>query len=181
MTGGTPAVGRASMVINSAGTIVYTRNFVGAANDCDVDLDEPILWQKSTDYVAGDHVRSSNNEIFFMATDSGTSGMSEPSWHATFGSSTNDGSVSWVCVGTTWAPGKAYTMGMTVTATSGSGSTRTGFTFQVQTAGSSGATRSGQRRPVARSLTTGSPGKQSPFSRQLSKLQSVATRLPHRW
>ena len=131
--GGTPIVGRASMVINASNTVVYTKNFIGSANNCEVDMGYPNDWQATTAFVAGDHIRSSNN---FMATNSGTSGAVAPVFNQTFGATTTDGTITWVCTGSNWGASRAYTAGMTVRTSFG----YVGFNYQATTSGTSGAT-----------------------------------------
>ena len=51
--GGTPIVGRASMVINASNTVVYTKNFIGTANNCDADIGYAGDWHATTAYLTG--------------------------------------------------------------------------------------------------------------------------------
>ena len=58
--GVTPYVGRASMVINSAGTVLYTRNFLGPNATCDPDIEATTPWSAGTAFAAGAAVRPAN-------------------------------------------------------------------------------------------------------------------------
>lgn len=71
--------------------------------DCKVRLDPPV-WQASTAYSvrasgeaeSGDEIApSTQNGAWFRCIEAGTSGASEPSWDATPGNTTVDGSVTW--------------------------------------------------------------------------------------
>ena len=137
VVGGTPIVGRASMVINAANSVVYTKNFIGTAvgSTCDADMGAPNIWQPSSAYAAGDHVARTGGGNF-MATNAGTTGTVQPAWNIAFGATTVDGTITWVSVGTGWATGRAYTAGMVVRTTAGF----IGFNFKCVTAGTSGAT-----------------------------------------
>ncbi|MGH9443467.1 MAG: putative Ig domain-containing protein [Thermoanaerobaculia bacterium] len=128
-TGGTPVVGRASMVINSAGSVAYTQNWLGdTTNNCEIDLGNPLDWNASVAYQSGDYVRNTAHDTVFMATNSGTSGASEPPWNTAFGVTTSgDGGVTWKSSGNRdWQSGLAYTVGMVVHP-----SAYFGFSFQV--------------------------------------------------
>src|SRR5438045_2266800 len=82
VTGGTPIVGRASMTINDAKTIVYTKNFIGTENNCDADPGYAREWEKSTAYLSGDHIFSSSSCCdMWMATNNGMSGATEPAFN----------------------------------------------------------------------------------------------------
>ena len=131
-TGGTAIVGRASMAINDSDTVAYTRQYLGLANNCDVDPNFVSGWRPSTAYLVGDHARASGSN--FIATQAGTSGASQPSCGG-IGVETTDGSVKWKCEGSNWTASASYTAGMVVRSI-----TRFGFLFQAQNDGTSGAT-----------------------------------------
>ena len=111
---GTPDVGRASMVINAAGTVAYTKNFVGAEASCDADLRNTSEWQPTQAYALHDHVVpiGAFGGNHFMAMNAGTSGAVEPVWPAAFGATVVDGTITWINDAQNWAPGRAYTAGM---------------------------------------------------------------------
>jgi hypothetical protein len=138
---GTPDVGRASMVINGAGTVAYTKNFVGTNATCDADLRDSPEWQPTTAYALHDHVfrLTGSTGDHFMAMNAGTSGAVEPVWPAAFGGTVVDGTITWVNVGQTWVTGRAFTVGMTVRPAIVS-VFQLGFNFQATTSGTSGAT-----------------------------------------
>ena len=135
--GGTPIVGRASMVINSSNSVVYTKNFLTLENNCDIDSGYAQDWKATTAYVTRDHVRKvRSGNTNFMATNSGTSGAVEPVWNLTFGTTTTDGTITWICTGGRWTASRAYTVGMSVIPASQT----VGFTYQATTGGTSGLT-----------------------------------------
>ncbi len=138
---GTPDVGRASMVINIAGTVVYTKNFVGAEATCDADLRNTAEWQPTQAYALHDNVVPIG--VFggnkFMAMNAGTSGAVEPVWPAAFGATVVDGTITWINAAQDWAPGRTYTAGMIAESVIVS-VYRIGFNFQATTSGTSGAT-----------------------------------------
>src|SRR4029077_12244973 len=57
----TPYVGRASMVINTAGTIVYTRNFLGSNATCDPNIEATTIWTANAAFASGAVVRPSGS------------------------------------------------------------------------------------------------------------------------
>src|SRR5437868_2676202 len=75
LTGGTPIVGRASMVINASGNVVYTKNFINTT--CDADIGLPTKWQPSSAYLARDNALGAPAERI-VALNSGTSGATQP-------------------------------------------------------------------------------------------------------
>jgi hypothetical protein len=138
---GPPYAGRASLVINAAGTVVYTKEFIGLEASCDADPRNSAEWQPNTVHALHDNVvpLSTFGGNKFMATTAGTTGAVEPAWPAAFGGTVVDGTITWVNVGDTWAPGRAYQAGM-VAAPATPSVYRIGFLFQAQNAGTSGAT-----------------------------------------
>ncbi|HYR29378.1 MAG TPA: hypothetical protein VEU30_12985, partial [Thermoanaerobaculia bacterium] len=135
-TGGTAIVGRASMVINPSNTIAYTRQYLGYENNCDVNMGVPSDWRASTAYLAGDHVRRFGTN--YVATSSGTTGVSGPSCGSGIGTASVDGSVNWLCEGTFWTANATYTAGM-VTVPNNS----FGFMYQAQNSGMTAPTEPG--------------------------------------
>jgi len=57
----------------------------------------PPAWTADTAYLAGDS-EVTVGSLVYMATRSGISGNSAPSWPTTFGASVTDGTCAWVCV-----------------------------------------------------------------------------------
>ncbi len=53
---GPPYVGRASMVINGAGTVAYTKDFIGLQASCDADPRNSAEWQPNTAHALHDNV-----------------------------------------------------------------------------------------------------------------------------
>jgi PKD domain len=92
-------VGRASMVINASGSVLYTKHFLNGT--CDVrDVEALNRWQSSHPYAAGAVVAPSSgypapNGFFgfnFQAMNGGTSGGAEPTWPRTgIGATVQDG------------------------------------------------------------------------------------------
>lgn len=105
--GGQPYVGRASMVINAAGTVVYTRNFLGANATCDPNERSDNQWTASTAFAVGAVVRPTGffgangyRGFNFQATNAGTSGATEPTWPITgVGATVNDNGIVWTAIG----------------------------------------------------------------------------------
>jgi len=138
---GPPYVGRASLVINAAGTVAYTKEFIGLQASCDADPRNSAEWQPNVAHALHDNVvpLSTFGGTKFMATNAGTTGAVEPAWPAAFGGTVVDGTITWVNAGQIWAPGRAYDAGMI--AESGIVNVyRIGFLFQAQNSGTSGAT-----------------------------------------
>ncbi len=56
-------------------------------------------WQASTNYALGDSVRPTtrNNFVYEATADSGSSGVSEPTWPTTPGNTVVDGGITWTC------------------------------------------------------------------------------------
>jgi hypothetical protein len=138
---GPPYVGRASMVINAAGTVSYTKEFIGLQASCDSDPRNSAEWQPNTAHALHDNVVPLS--VFggnkFMATTAGTTGAVEPVWPAAFGATVVDGTITWVNAGDQWVAGRAYQAGM-VAAPAIVSVYRLGFLFLAQNAGTSGAT-----------------------------------------
>jgi hypothetical protein len=81
-------VGRASMAINSAGSVLFTRILGGAPT-----------WTSSTGFPTGRFVTPTsgkNNPWRFEATTGGTSGPLEPNWPVTLGTTIADGTITWI-------------------------------------------------------------------------------------
>ena len=104
---GVGEVGRASMVINGAGTVLYTKNFLGAGSTCDVfEIQARNSWQPGTAYVTGDVVRPVNgfgtpngfDGFNFVANNSGTSGATEPTWPTTINTTVGDNGITWQAI-----------------------------------------------------------------------------------
>ena len=89
---GPPYVGRASMVINGAGTVSYTKVFLGLQASCDSDLRNSAEWQPNTVHALHDNVvmLDSFGGTKFMAQTAGTTGAVEPAWPAAFGGTVVD-------------------------------------------------------------------------------------------
>ena len=137
---GPPYVGRAGMVINGAGTVAYTKNFLGLNATCDADPRTSNEWQPTQAYALHDNVAPpSVGGAKFMATNAGTSGAVEPAWPLAFGGTVVDGTITWVNAGEFWVSGQAYQAGM-VEQPSSVTVYRLGFLFQAQNAGTAGAT-----------------------------------------
>ena len=93
-----PYVGRASMVINSAGTVLYTKNFLGPNATCDPNVEAQNIWSAGTAFAAGSVVRptpgfSQPNGFrgFNFQSSGGTSSGTEPTWPTTIGGTVVDG------------------------------------------------------------------------------------------
>jgi len=103
--GGATMVGRASMVINSAGTVVYTKNFIGA--NCDPHIESQNIWQPNAAFAAGAVVRPSGGtgppngfQGFNFSSSGGTSGATEPTWPTSgVGATVVDGTITWTAIG----------------------------------------------------------------------------------
>ena len=103
------AVGRASLVINSSGTVFYTRQLAGGSCDLDPSACPPNTncpnWAPTTPYSLGTVVLSTGGVfdayagLLFQVTKAGTSGSSEPSWPILAGGTVGDGSVTWKAIG----------------------------------------------------------------------------------
>ena len=66
-------------------------------NRCGIIL-EPNDWQAETEYAVGDIVKATTYDgRRYVCITAGTSGTTEPSWDATIGNTTNDGTVVWQC------------------------------------------------------------------------------------
>jgi hypothetical protein len=130
--GGTPAVGRPSMVINDSGTVLYTKQFAGSA--CDPDLDAPNHWFASAAHAQNDTVipTSGGGGFMFRAQNAGTSGAVEPAWPVVFGATIVDGSITWQATDRFWVANRAYPLGTTVAPQN---FLRFGFTFQATQGG----------------------------------------------
>ena len=133
--GGTPAVGRPSMVINTGGAVLYTKQFAGSA--CDADPGEASYWNPSTAYAANDVARpvTGGGGFYFRATNAGTSGASEPAWPTTFGLTVVDGTITWQAQDQGWTAARTYPAGVTVRPSGN----RFGFNFQAVTGGTTAA------------------------------------------
>jgi hypothetical protein len=131
--GGTAIVGRPSMVINSSNSIVYTRQYLGEENNCDVSPSDVSRWTASTAYLAGDHASTFTRHM--MAMNSGTSGAVTPSCGAT-GSTVVDGTITWLCSTVGWTASTTFTAGMVIETIPS-----VGFLYQAQNTGLTGATQ----------------------------------------
>jgi hypothetical protein len=127
------------MVINTAGTVVFTANVLG--NTCDVDFRESAAWKTAVAHAAGDFVAPTGSfgGDQFMAQNAGTTGATEPAWPAAFGATVTDGTITWVNSGQTWLPSTAYTAGMVAQPTS-PGVYRIGFLYKATNTGTTAAT-----------------------------------------
>jgi putative Ig domain-containing protein/PKD domain-containing protein/galactose oxidase-like protein len=130
------AVGRPSMMINSAGDVAYTRQLAG--NSCDADMGIDAHWRPSQAYSTDDVVRPLFNpsSFVFRATNSGTTGSSEPVWPNTFGTTIVDGGVTWQATDRNWVANRTYAAGATVLPSG----VDFGFTFHTNSGGTTGAT-----------------------------------------
>ncbi len=137
--GGAPSVGRPSMVINSSGSLLYTKQFAGSA--CDLDPASPTFWFPSTAYQANDIARpvTGGNNFFFRATNSGTSGATEPIWPLSNGATILDGTITWQAEFRLWTASQAFPAGAVVLPT-GSFFNNFGFNFLAVTGGTTGPT-----------------------------------------
>ena len=131
-TGGTAIVGRPTMVINPSNSIVYTRQYLGEANNCDVNAADVTNWKPSTAYLAGDHASASTHMI---AMNAGTSGTVTPICGAV-GTTVVDGTITWLCGTAFWTASTTYTAGMVINS-----NPRVGFLYQAQNSGTTGATQ----------------------------------------
>lgn len=115
-------------IINNAGTVtrVDTRH---------------LQWAGSTTNEAGDRrVPTALGSFWYVATNSGTTGVSEPTWPITIGNTVVDGGITWRCEGTYSGPAKfqashVYALGDEVIPT-----TENGYWYEVTIAGTSDAT-----------------------------------------
>jgi hypothetical protein len=104
--GVTTDVGRASMVINSANTVIFTSNTLGGT--CDVfDVRAQNTWVASHAYAAGAVVAPTasfgNPNGFdgfnFQANNAGTSGATEPTWPTSgIGATVGDNGITWKAI-----------------------------------------------------------------------------------
>ncbi len=101
----TPIVGRATMTINGAGTVVYTRTVLGGT--CDVfDIRAQNIWQANHAYAAGSVVaptaapgQPNGFDGFNFQTTGGTSGGTEPTWPTTgVGATVGDNGMTWTAI-----------------------------------------------------------------------------------
>jgi len=104
--GGTvqPIVGRAGMVINAAGTVLYTKNFLGGT--CDPNIEASTIWAANTAFANGVAVRPTSSfsqpngfRGFNFQSSGGTSGATEPAWPTTIGATVTDGTITWTAIG----------------------------------------------------------------------------------
>jgi len=129
------------MVINGAGTVAYTKVFLGLQASCDSDLRNTAEWQPNQAYALHNNVVPLNTfgGNKFMATNAGTSGAVEPAWPAAFGGTVVDGTITWVNAGQQWTAARAYQAGMVAEPASVS-TYQLGFVFLATTSGTSGGT-----------------------------------------
>jgi hypothetical protein len=101
----TPDVGRASMVINAAGTVIYTKNFLNGT--CDVfDIRARNNWAPGIATAAGAVVRPSGfygppngfQGFNFQANNAGTTGSTEPTWPTAIGQTVGDNGITWTAI-----------------------------------------------------------------------------------
>ena len=101
----TSIVGRASMVINGAGTVVYTRTVLGGT--CDVrDVRAQFTWQPNHVYAVGSVVAPTASpgqpngfDGFNFQTSGGTSGATEPTWPTSgIGATVGDNGMTWTAI-----------------------------------------------------------------------------------
>ncbi|MGH9563932.1 MAG: hypothetical protein ACRD3S_20970, partial [Terracidiphilus sp.] len=70
-----------------------------------------VMWQSNTDFAAGDFIVDDNLNIQVVKT-AGTSGGPPPQWPTAFGTTTTDGSVTWVENGpASWQPNQNFAAG----------------------------------------------------------------------
>lgn len=103
-------------------------------------------WQASTSYSVGDRVVSTSSTDFlgkhFECVTAGVSDSSEPTWNATVGGTTNDGSCVWTTRGSAnyWAANATYTLGDRVVPTYNYGTAAAkSYCYECTTAGTAGA------------------------------------------
>ena len=101
-----PYVGRASMVINAAGTVLYTKNFLGVNATCDPNVEAQNVWLAGTAFAAGAVVRPTQSfnqgngfRGFNFQSSGGTSGGTEPTWPTAIGATVLDGTITWTAIG----------------------------------------------------------------------------------
>jgi hypothetical protein len=126
------------MVINTAGTVVYTRQLAG--NNCDADLREDAQWRATTTYSQNDVVAAlakPSGGFVFRAMNTGTTGATEPTWPLIFGNTVLDGSVTWQATDENWHANRTYAAGATVSPVS---NPDFGFNFQTLGGGTTGST-----------------------------------------
>ncbi len=69
-------------------------------------LETYTAWQANTDVSAGAHVRPGTaNGYWYAAINDGTTGANQPAWSTTVGTTVTDGTVTWICAGSTTMAG----------------------------------------------------------------------------
>jgi hypothetical protein len=105
LPGATTDVGRASMVIDSANTVIFTSNTLGGT--CDPNVEAIGFWSAGHAFAAGAVVKPSasfgNPNGFdgfnFQAQNAGTSGGTEPTWPTSgIGATVVDGGITWKAI-----------------------------------------------------------------------------------
>ncbi|MEO8430696.1 MAG: hypothetical protein ABI592_04235 [Acidobacteriota bacterium] len=134
--GGSPSIGRPSLEINNAGTVLYTKQFAGSA--CEPDAGGVSNWRPSTVYAANDVADplTGGGGFEFRATNAGTSGATEPVWPVVFGTTIVDGTITWQATDRSWTAARTLPVGAVVRPTFST----FGFNFQVTQAGTTGGT-----------------------------------------
>ncbi|MEO8430695.1 MAG: choice-of-anchor tandem repeat NxxGxxAF-containing protein [Acidobacteriota bacterium] len=135
--GGSASIGRPSLEINDAGTVLYTKQFAGSA--CEPDPGAPSHWHPSTVYAANDVADpvTGGGGLDFRATNAGTSGATEPIWPLVFGATIVDGTITWQATDRNWTANRTLPVGAVVRPNVST----FGFNFQVTVAGTTGATQ----------------------------------------
>lgn len=141
------ALGRSSVALNDANSLVFTKTFPGTA--CNPDSQEAFTtWAASTAYATGRIIEPFGTQyrgILFQATTAGTSGAAQPAFPTTVSATVNDGTVVWTAIafppiGRPRLPSTAYALGAIVAPTLGTdNATATGFLYEVTTAGTTAA------------------------------------------
>ncbi len=137
--GGSPSVGRPSMVINGSGSVLYTKQFAGSA--CDLDPASATFWFPSTAYLVNDIARpvTGGANFFYRATNSGTSGATEPVWPIVNGATVVNGTITWQAEFRQWTASQAFPAGAVILPGGGIFN-NFGFQFLAVTGGTTGAT-----------------------------------------
>ena len=69
------------------------------------DTTDVIRWPQNTAVILGQPIKDASNNLFLCTTGGTTNNTAEPTWNTTPGAATNEtgSSVTWVCIGTTFA------------------------------------------------------------------------------
>lgn len=104
-------------------------------------------WATGITQSLGDRVIATSSTaylgIHFECTTAGTTGGTEPTWNATIGGTTSDGSVTWTTRGSAsiWAASASYALGDRVVSTTGASASAQRYVYECTTAGTSGGSQ----------------------------------------